>query len=208
VAGLVITIIVLYYQNKSLDKNNQIQAVELMAAKDSAVMYKTKAGQAYFQTKAVEIEKNALKQSLEAQGFDLKQLKAEKVVWRNVESALRLELKVAGTIHTNVKDSTVQDSVPSKPPITIQKIDWTNEYLTLNGVIKNKIFDATYDYRIKINSVAEKKGKSFIVTTSLSDKQATIVSGSQLIITPTSKWYMKPWLWGVVGLVAGHYITK
>lgn len=206
IGGLILTIIILYYQNKSLDKNNQIQAVELMSQTDSAKMYKTKAGEAYFQTKAVEVEANALKKSLEAQGFDLKKLKAEKVNLSNVVSSLKMELVAAGTIHTNVRDSIVYDTI--KGNTLQQHIIWSNQFLSLNGVIKNKEFSATYLYQTKINSVTEKKGKSYIVTTSLSDPQAKITNGSQVIITPTSKWYMKPWLWGVAGLAAGVFIAK
>ena len=206
IGALIITIIVLYYQNKSLDKQNQIQAVNLMAQTDSAVMYKTKAGEAYFQTQAVEIERNALKKSLEAQGFDLKQLKAEKVAWRDVVSTLKLELTAAGEIHTNVRDSIVYDTIRGNTPQ--QHIVWTNNFLTLTGVIQNKQFNATYLYLTKINSVTEKKGNSYIVTTSLSDPNAKVTNGSQIIITPTSKWYMKPWLWGVVGVATGVFIAK
>jgi len=203
---LLITVIVLYYQNKSLDKKNQIQAVSLMAQTDSAVMYKTKAGEAYFQTQSIEVERNALKKSLEAQGFDLKQLKAEKVAWRDVVSTLKMELAAAGEIHTNVKDSIIHDTIVG--PILLQKIFWSNKFLTLNGQIKNKEFDATYMYQTKINSVTEKQGKSYIVTTSLSDPLAKITNGSQIIITPTSKWYMKPWLWGTVAFIGGVFIAK
>jgi len=206
-AGLVITIIVLYYHGKSLDKKNQIQAVELMAAKDSAVAYKTKAGEAYFQMKAVEIEQNATKKSLEAAGFNLKDLKQKNIGLNNLVGVLTAKIESYGAGSTAGHDTilvTKTDTVYGK-----KYNDWNNGNLLLYDLYADKdSLHHKYKYQTGITLFPEKDGKNTKVTATLTDTHAVITTGYSIIITPTSKWYMKPWLWGLAGLAGGIFIAK
>lgn len=203
-----IIIVILWMQNKSLNKSNDIKDVQLMMANDSAKEYKTKTGQAYFKFNAKEIEANALRVSLDASDTKIKDLRAENIKWRNIISVQQAQLLSAGHITTNVHDSIIHDTIPGTIPNIIQKINWTNHYLTLNAIIKDKVFDADYIYKINLKLISEKKGKSFIVTGIIDDPNAKIITGSQIIVTPTTHWWNKNWIWGVTGIVAGYVLTR
>lgn len=208
IAGLITTIIVLYYQNKHLDKTNQIQAVELMAAKDSATLFKTKAGETYFQMKAVEIEKNAIKESLITAGFELKDLRQKDIKWRDLVGVLTAKIESFGSGSTAGHDTTIY--VLSSVPFVGKKYnDWSNGNLFLYDLYTDKdSLHHKYKYQTGISFFPEKQGKNTKVTATLTDPHAVVTTGYSIIITPTSKWYMKPWLWGVAGLAGGIFITR
>lgn len=203
-----IIIIVLWFQLKNVNKKFDIQSVELMSRNDSVKEYRTKAGDAYFKINSVSVEANVLRQSVKAMDIDLKELRATKVKLNDIIAVQKLQLLAAGHINANVRDSIIHDTIPGNTSSIVQKINWTNNYLTLNGVIKDKVFDADYTYLVNLKLISEKKGKLNIVTGIIDDPYAKIITGSQLIITPTSHWYQKWWIWGIGGMVGGYFIAK
>ena len=205
---LMLIITVQYFQKKSLRKTNQVQAVELMAVNDSVKAYKDKLGNAYFMVNAVEIEKNALKVSLETMGFTIKELRQKDVTWRNVVSALKAKIEVSGQTDTIPLIDVPKDSLTVSLPVVDKGFDWTNHYLTISGIIKPETIIMNYKYTTDIALVQERERKGIKVTAIISDPTAKISTGSSIFVSQKLKWYEKPWLWGLGGLVAGYFATK
>jgi hypothetical protein len=204
---LILIILFLWMKNKSLNKQIDIKNVELMAQTDTVKAYKTKAGDAYFVMKSVVIESNALKASLKADAIELNKLKAENINWRDIVSVQKLQLEAAGHIIANMHDSIIHDTIVGKPDINVKIFNWSNNYLLLTGIVNNNLFDAHYIYKINQQLITQKKGNSYIVTATIDDPNAKIITGSQIIVTPTKHWWQAPWIWGIAGMAAGIYIT-
>jgi hypothetical protein len=207
IAALVL--IILAYQSmriNRLEKKNQFQAVELMSANDSVTTYRTKAGKLYFDFNAIEVEKNALKNSLVSTGFTIKELRAMNIKWREIVSSLKAELTMAGHDTIMLHDTTV---------VTVggntflgKSYKWTNNFLSLSGLISEKTMDVDYSYKVGMSFITEQQGKKIKITASLLDPHAGITTGSEIIIAHKTRWYEKPWLWGLAGIGAGIYIMK
>jgi hypothetical protein len=215
-ALLLLVILILWLQNKSLKKESQIKDVLIASQNDTVKSYKTKAGEAYFKWQSIEVERNALKGSLEVMGIDMKKLKAENIKWRDLVSVQNIKIEAMGQIIANTHDSIIPsppDTISnhaSQIPQVAQVFDWTSpgKNLTLNGYFLNKVLNAKYTYQIGLQLSTEKHGKDYIVTASLTDPNAKISTASQITIIPTKHWWEKPWIWGLVGLAGGIYITK
>jgi len=184
-----------YIQIRKLSNLNQVQSVQLMSANDSVKSYKNKAGEAYYKLSSVIIDREALKESLETIGIENKALKSKEINWKNIISILREQLIVSGRDTIFLRDTII--TVP------VKTFDWTNKHLSLSGVITGKQMDMNYSYRSDITSITEKVGSKSIVTVSLSDPNARIITGSQIIVSQSRKWWDKPWIYGAVGLGVG-----
>jgi hypothetical protein len=205
---LVITI--LWYQNKHLKKESQIKDVLMASQNDTVKAYKTKSGDAYFKWQSVEVERNALKGSLEAMDIDIKKLKAENIHWRDLVSVQKVQIEAMGQIIANTHDSIVHDTIPGHIPQIAQVFDWTSpgKNLTLNGYFLNKVLKANYLYQVGVPLLVEKRGKSFIVTASLSDPNAKITTASQITIVPTQRWWNHWYIYLTAGAVGGFILAK
>jgi hypothetical protein len=191
-----------------INKGKQLLEVELALINDSARIYRTKAGALYEQYNATEIERGALKKSLDLMGAKNKELRAKGVRWQNIIAYQKLQLHAAGHINAQVRDSIIHDTIPGKPIQIAQVVEWNNNHLFLNGLIFNKVFDGSYKYNVNLILATERKGKSVVVTGSLDDDNASIVTGSQINVTRKARWYEKTWLWGIGGFVGGILLIK
>ena len=202
---ILIALILQYFRIVKLVKQNQIQAVELMLTSDSVKVLTTKSGEIYFKIQSVTIEANALKASLQAMEVDAKNLKSKNVTLGNIVSVLRQELFVQGHDTIPLKDTMV---VSNALKIGARKFNWTNSYLSLSGLILNKNLELDYFYRTELTSVTERKGNKSIVTVSLSDPAARIVTGSQIIVVNSKKWWDKWYLYTLLGAGIGIWVAK
>jgi hypothetical protein len=191
-----------------LQKENSLQAVELMSFKDSATVLRTKTGQLYSQIENVTIEKNALRGSLDAIGIERSELRKMGIKWRDLAALYKAKLEASDSGSTIAHDTVY---IAGKDTIWGKKFnDWSNKYLTLTKLYSdNKKLFFTYNYQTDINYSQEKDGKDVKITLWLSDPKATVVTGSQITINQDPiKWYQKWWLWGSAGLITGYLITK
>jgi len=207
-AILLSIIAVVTIQKNSLKDEVQLKSVQLLAMNDTAKIYKTKAGDFYSKLSAVGIEKDNLKKSLSELGFTNKELRDRNIKQGNIILALQMKLEAADSIHFIVRDSIIY--LPGQPNVLVQKLNWTNNYLTLSGIIKDKQFDGAYNYKIFLKSLTEQKGKSYIVTTYVTDPKAIITQGSQVIVTPTKTTGEKimTWVWRAVAFGGGYLIKQ
>lgn len=184
-----------YVKIRKLSNLNQIQSVQLMSANDSVKAYRNKAGEAYFKLSSAIIDREALKGTIEAIGIENKALKSKEINWRNIVSILREQLIVSG------RDTIwLHDTITTTP---VKVFDWTNKHLSLSGMINNNQMDVKYSYHSDITSITEKRGNKSIVTVYLSDPNARILTGSQIIVNTNRKWWDRPWIYGVVGVGVG-----
>jgi len=207
--ALTLVVILLAIQSvriNSLQKKNQVQMVELMAANDSARVFKTKSGELYFELNAVTVEKNALKNALLSSGFEMEELRAKDIKWRNIVSTLKAELAISGRDTIYLHDTTYVAT--GEGTITGKSYNWTNNYLTLSGLIRDKFMVTDYKYLTAMSFITEKRGKTTKVTATLADPKAMITTGSQIVIEHKTGWYEKPWLWGLLGAGLGVYLCK
>jgi hypothetical protein len=203
---LLITNIVQCVQKKSLRKDNSIQSVELLVLNDSTKIYKTRDSISYSKLNTVTIESNSLKESLEASGLTIKELRQKDIKWRDVTSVLQARLDASGSATSTLHDTVYIDSAGVK--LAAKDFVWTNNYLTLAGIVKEKDIKIDYKYKIDISSITEKTSKGYMVTIYTNDKQATITNGYQINVVNKTAWYKKWYLWAGAGLVGGYFISK
>jgi len=206
-AGMLIIIIVQYFKIKGKDKTIDLQSVELLIANDSAKIYKTKAGKVYSQLNSVVIESNVLKKSLELTGLTIKELRQKDIKWRNITATLQAELEASGRIDSIRLIDTVyvHDGISE----AAKHFAWTDDYLTLSGYVKMyTINDLKHNYKVKLNSITETKGKETKITIYTDDPNAKITSGYQISVINKTPFYKKWYIWASAGLVGGYFIAK
>jgi hypothetical protein len=207
VIGLLLTVIIVqHFQKKSLRKQNQIQSVELLVANDSARIYRTKDSISYSKLSTATIESNALKSSLLATGLTIKELRQKDIKWRNITDVLNAKLEVTGHVAATLNDTVYINSAGVRLPA--KDFVWTNKYLSLSGLVKEKVVDIDYNYKINLSSITETKGKNTSVTIYTNDPNATITNGYQINVANKTTWYKKWYVWGVAGLVGGYFIAR
>lgn len=207
VFGILLLIVIIQgFQKRSLRKTNQIQAVELMLNKDSVQQFKTKNDEAYFKINAVQIESNVLKGSLIEAGFTIKELRQKDIKWRDLVGVLTAKIESFGSGSTAGHDTTIY--ITNSTPFVGKKYnDWNNGNLFLYGLYTDQdSLHHKYRYETGISLFPEKQGKTTKVTATLTDTHAIITTGYSILVTNKTKWYEKPWLWGVVGIVGGYYL--
>lgn len=190
-----------------LNGANQLQAVELSTLKDTVAVYQNKAGELTYKLSVVEVSHGNLKQSLKLAGFEIKQLKDRDINWRKVNAALKLQLAATGSGETTVTDTFRIESIDT---VYYQKVnDFTNDYLSLfNAEILNRKLNFDYSYTTGISIIQEPKRKETIVNVFLTDPKASITSANSITVKHKTKWFQKPWLWGIAGLGTGILISK
>jgi hypothetical protein len=207
IAAAIIYILVLNIKVNRLSADKQLQAVELSTLKDSVLVYKSKSGELTYKLTSVEIEKGNLKESLEIAGFDIKALRAKDIEWRKITNALKVELAAAGHGQTTVTDTF---RIEKTDTIYYSRVDdWTNNYLSLfNSKIEKNRLNFDYSYRTGISILQTQNRKATIVSVSLTDPNAAIVSANSITIVPKKTIWQKWWLWAAVGLTGGILIAK
>lgn len=219
IAFILFTFVYIGIQHRKINKMgdaNQLQAVELSTLKDSVLVYKSKSGELTYKLSSVEIEKGNLKRSLEFAGFDIKDLKERDIKWRKVTAALRAELAATGHGETTVTDTFRIE--PARPghsggktdTVYFSKVsDWSNSYLSLfNSKIENSRLKFDYSYKTGISILQTQNRKATIVSVSLTDPNAAIVSGNSITIKHKKKIWERGWLWVAVGFGTGILISR
>lgn len=193
-----------YVDRANLRRDKEISDVKVMLATDSVKTFKDKAGEAYAKLNSVLIEKSALSQSLLSMGQTNKKLSSENIKQSDIISVLRSQLYSSG--HDTI---TLHDTIFVASKITGKDYLWTNNYLSLWGTIVGYKMNNNYSYKTDLTYVTEQTSKKkSIVTVSLSDPNAKILTGSQIVVTQTPKWYDHWYYYTLAGAIAGHYIFK
>lgn len=203
---MVVLIVIYQYRGQQvLERQRQLQEIQLATLQDSVATYKTRAGELYQKVQSIEIERRNLKEALETSGVDIKRLKEQNIRWRDIVSTLRAELESAGQGTTTVVDTF---KVVERDTIYFQTIKpWTNDYLTLYDMeIQNKQLDFSYRYKVELNLITEQKRKSTIVTATINDPYARITTGNSITVVHKKRFWERPIVWGVAGFVAGTFI--
>jgi hypothetical protein len=206
--GLFIALLLIFQscKIKKLEKQNQLQAVEIMSAKDSVTALRTKKGEMYFDMIAATVDAKFLKSALEKSGFENKDLKERGIALNTIISTLKTQLSFSGHDTIVLKDTIIH--LPDVPPTLSQKFNWTNNYLTISGLILNKKMELDYWYKSDLTLITSRKKNQTIVTGYLTDPNARIITGSSIVVTHPKRWYEKQWLWGAVGAGIGFYLAK
>ena len=173
---------------------------------DSVRVIHEKNGTLSYQVQAVEVEKRNLRHALETAGYEIKDLKEKEIRWRQVNATLRAELESKGSGQTDIKPDTV---IVSKTDTIIKgSFIWNNNFLKLDGTIHENLISFDYRYNTPIEIFTSEKKKETIITVSLSDPNAAIISANSITISKKTPWYKKPWVWGAAGLATGIIVTK
>jgi hypothetical protein len=210
VAFILTTFVYIGIQHRKLHKIQdvaQLQAVELSTLQDSVSVYKNKSGELTYKLTSVEIEKGNLKKSLELAGFDIRELRADNIKWRNLNNALKLELQAAGQVVTTVRDTF---RIENTDTIYYSKVDnWTNGYLSLfNAKVETKKLFFDYRYKVGLDIFQEPKKNSTLVTVKLTDPNASVTTANSITVTHKKKIWERGWLWAAIGLTGGILIAK
>jgi hypothetical protein len=181
--------------NKERDKN-QIANVQLSALNDSVAQYKSQNGDLTAKIISVTVESDNRKKALEEAGFELKELRARDIKWRDAVFALKAQIQAQGNGQTTLRDTLI---ISKTDTLKRANFDWNNRFLFLSGSITGKDMQFKYAYKTSIDLLSEKKGKSYVVSAYLSDPQATITTANSITIVPEKKW----WGWDVLKVGAG-----
>jgi len=190
--------------NKERDKY-QIAQVELAAFNDSVRIYKSKTGELTAKISSVIVESDTRKQSLDKAGFEIKELRARDIQWRDVVFALKTQIQAQGSGQTVLRDTLLTSKTDT---IRQANFDWNNKFLFLSGFVKGKDMQFDYTYKTSIDLLSEKKGKGYVVSAYLGDKNATITTANSITIVPKKKWWDKWYLQLGVGVAIGGFIFK
>lgn len=205
IAALFVWIGIQHRKINRLTDQNQLQAVELSVLNDSVSVYRNKAGELTYKLISVEVDRDNLKKSLELAGFDIKLLKAKDIEWRRITNALKLRLETVGNGEAVLRDTLI---IAGRDSIITTDFRWSNNYLSLDGVVDIDRVKFSYFYRTGIEIIQAEKRNKTVVSVSLADPNAAITSGNSITINRKTKWWEKPWLWGLAGLGAGVFLTK
>jgi len=205
VLGLAGYVTYLNFKIKGLNKDRQIQAIELSVLRDSVSIYVDKTGELTYKLNAIEIDNSNLKESLEVAGYNISQLKEKDINWRNIVAALRLQLQVAGTGEIHVTDTLI---ITKTDTLSYSKFDWSDDYLSFNGSILNNNMKFNYKYQTGLTFLTEEKRNSTIVSVVMTDPSASIISANSIIIKPEKTIWDKWYIWGTAGILTGVLISK
>lgn len=203
ICGLLFLLLLGKCNNTKLSKENELKTIELSTLNDSVKTVVSKNGDLTFKLNSITVESARTRKSLEAAGFAIKDLKARDIEWGKVTDALKVEIQASGggqiTLHDTLR-------VTTKDTIKVQDFAWNNRFLFLNGSINKKQMDFEYKYKTGIDILNTPKGKSNIISVYLADPNAVVTSANSITITRKTKWFEKPWVWGVAGLASGYYL--
>ena len=206
IGGLLIAFLYSQHRINGLTKDNQIQAVQIMAINDTAKVYRDKSGETYEILKSEIIQNNALKGSLDALGINARKLTDKNIKLSNLVQLLQGQIEAEGHVSTPLKDTIRTE--PGKINTPVKTFNWSNKYLFLWGDISPKSMEADYIYKTGITSTTEQIKKKSIITVFLTDPHARILTGSQIIIEPVKHWWDHWYLYVLAGTAIGVYISK
>jgi hypothetical protein len=206
--AIISVMIYLFIDNKIDDTQyNKIisqQAVDLALLKDSTKVLRSDKGLLYSQINSVKIESNTLKEALVKSGFEIRDLRDKGIKWRDLADFYKAKLETSGSGSTVIIDTVY---ISGKDTIRAKKFDWFNKYLTLGGLIKKDSVGIKYNYKTELFYTHEVTSKTTKVTMWLGDPNAVITTGTQITIQNKKSW-IRPWMWGVAGLIGGHFLLK
>lgn len=187
-----------------------------MEIKDDSVRYlEGKNGELISERSSQQFTIDELKSHGESLGVEMDALEDQVGNLKNIISHLSGELEAANSGSTTLGDGIVivhNDEGQPVDSVKVKKLDWTDNYLTLNGTYfpHNSKFDFTYKYKVKFTStVFYKKDGMFkdkypVVQLKFDDPNAKLNEADNLIIIPPEKkFYQRPIFWGGVGLLGG-----
>lgn len=190
--------------NNERDKK-QIANVQLSALNDSVVQYKSKNGDLTAKIGSVQVESDNRKDALIAAGFELKDLRARDIKWRDVNFALKAQIQAQGSGQTTLIDTLL---ISKTDTVRLANFDWNNRFLFLSGFVKGKDMQFDYTYKTSIDLISEKKGKNYIVSAYLGDKNASITTANSITIVPKKQFLDRWYFYVAAGLVGGYFIAK
>lgn len=208
---IIVFLIVLSVQRHTINKmnkQNQLQAVELSTLKDSVKIYINDKGELVNKIESIEVEKKNLKDALEIAGFDKQELKDENIKLKNLNLALKAEIEATGSVSTTIVDTFKIVDIDTMYYSLID--DWTDGKLSLYGgtIEKKKLNFDSYTYKTDMKFfLSEEKNKS-IVTVKFPDESIKLNTANSITVVHTKKWYEKSWIWGIAGVTTGVLIAK
>lgn len=190
--------------NTKIKKENELKTIELSTLKDSVTTIIGKNGELTFKLNSIVVEENGNRKALEAAGFEIKKLKEKDVEWRKVNFALQAQIQAFNSGQTVLHDTTIVTKTD-----TVKQANFTvnDKHLFFKAFIVNKDVKYTYSYQTGISILNTPKGKhTNIVSMYLTDPNAKVTSANSITITHKTRWYEKPWVWGITGLAGGFYL--
>lgn len=195
-------------QNRRINRltaQNQVQAVQIAVLNDSVSVFRSKNGELTYKLISAEVDRDNLRESLEAAGYSIKELKARDVEWQKITSALQLRLEASGSGTAPIRDTVY---IAGADTVKTSSFAWSNDFLSLSGNVGNHALNFDYSYRTGIGIIQHRERQKTLVSVTLTDTNASIVSGNNITIAHQTRWYEKPWLWGLAGLAGGIIIAK
>ncbi len=205
IAIIILILLVQFFSIRKLKDRVQLANVELATLNDSVSVHKSKTGQLTFKIASVEIEKRNLKESLELLDLTTKELRSQGIRYRDIINVQKATIEALGKGSTIIHDTTI---ITNTDTIKIEKFDWSNDYLSLNGSIKDKILDFNYKYKTGINIVTEQKPKGTIVNFSLADPNATVTTATSITVTRKKSILEKWYITIPAGVLGGFLLAK
>lgn len=215
IALLAIVLYCLFEQRNTLQDTTQALSIW----RDSVSYYNNEQGELIAQKQIAEITIRDLKQINEQLGIDRERLEKQVGNLRNLNTYFKSKIQSKGkgtavTIDTVVQIVQNTDTVEAEA----QSVDWTNKYLSLDGVFVPKFnrWDFSYSYVVDLEIVSYNKKirkglfapKQFVVDFKLSDPNAKVVDLRALQITRKKKWYQTTGFKVGVGVVGGVFLTN
>lgn len=205
IALLTVLLLIGKCNNNELADKYQIQSVELSTLNDSVKTVVSKNGDLTFKLSSVSVESDNRKEALDAAGFEIKELRAKDIKWRDINFALKAQLQAQGSGQTVLHDTLL---ISKTDTIKQANFNWNNKFLFLSGNIREKELKFDYTYKTSIDLISEKKGKSYIISAYLGDKNASITTANSITIVPKNKWWNRWYVHAGAGLVTGYFIFK
>lgn len=195
----------LLFSLKSTKKELQLARIELAVQNDTIESFRTKDSTLVSRLNSIEIDKSALKQSLEELGFTAKQLRDEKIKWQSIASVLQVKLETSGHGETHIIDTVYLHKTDT---IRVSKFNWSNKFLFLNGNIEKKDMQFDYLYQTRINNIQSKNRKGTTVSLVLSDPKAKITNGASFTVIHQKSFLEKWWVTIPIGIAGGVLLAK
>lgn len=218
-ATIVLLVIVLY---SLFEQRNALQnkSTALSVWQDSVSYYKNQQGELIAQKQIAEVTIRDLKEIGHQLGIDRDKLSDQVGSLRNLNAHYKGEIKSMGKGATVTIDTVIQviESIGDTVKVVAQSVDWTNRYLSIDGIFIpsfNK-WEFNYNYIVDLEIVSYdrkiKKGlfapKQLVVDFKLSDPNASVVDLKALQIVREKKWYQTTGFKIGLGMVGGILLTN
>jgi len=193
----------------NLRSENSLQKVELSSLNDSVNVYKGKNGNLTFKLESVEVESSDRKKALELAQFDIKDLKARDIKWRDVNFALNAKLEAITNGTTDLKDTVWLPSTTNKDSVKAFNFNWQNNFHSIKGTIVGKKMNIDYlKYKVGFSIINTPVKNTNVVSVYLTDPDAIITTSNSITVKPKTKWGGWKYLEFGAGLVTGYFIFK